>query len=151
MFICFLQRGQRSFVMQYREREKGAGLPAYAAALCNMHYTVCIIYHVCVQLSIQQPFFGSFYWIAPIFGSFYWIVPIFSGCSTVATHLHENFTESTFFLSQIFLLVAKQDSFPHSTLADMTLFNTMTSHKNSFNHRMCCEPASPRFFIDKVS
>ena len=127
--------------MQYREREKGAGLPAYVAALCIMHYTVCIIYHVCAQLSIQQPFFGSFYWI----------VPIFPGCSTVVTPLHESFTESTFFLSQIFLLVAKQDSFPHSTLADMTLFNTMTSHKNSFNHRMCCEPASLCFFIDKVS
>ena len=84
-----------------REREKGAGLPAYVAALCIMHYTVCIIYHVCAQLSIQQPFFGSFYWI----------VPIFPGCSTVVTLLHESFTESTFFLSQIFLLVAKQGSF----------------------------------------
>ena len=89
MFICFLQRGQRSFVMQYREREKGAGLPAYVAALCIMHYTVCIIYHVCAQLSIQQPFFGSFYWI----------VPIFPGCSTVVTLLHETFTESTYFFS----------------------------------------------------
>ena len=65
--------------MQYREREKGAGLPAYVAALCIMHYTVCIIYHVCVQLSIQQRFFGIFHWIAPIFGSFYWIAPIILG------------------------------------------------------------------------
>ena len=110
---------------------------------CVMHYALYSVHY----LSCACPTIHS----TTFFGSFYWIVPIFPGCSTVATPLHESFTESTFFLSQIFLLVAKQDSFPHSTLADMTLFNTMTSHKNILNHRMCCELASLYFFIDKVS
>ena len=46
MFICFLQRGQRSFVMQYREREERELdylLVLLRYALCTIQYALSIM------------------------------------------------------------------------------------------------------------